>query len=375
MGIYNILYLHEAAQLGGAENSLFNLLKKIDRTVFSPIFACPGKGLFPDKLTKLGVKVYPVTFFPLRKIIGVRSVINEIRRIIRDERIDLIHSNSIRTHLYAAIAGKMEKKPVIWHERNLIDKELIDPDSLFSFLPDKIICNSRAIAGRFLKKDKLPEKISVIHNGVDIVEFNPLVTGGEIRKEFKIKPERSVIGIVSRFNRCKGHETFFRAAKIIANNGSDCVFLVGGSAVFEEDRDREKYLQDMVKCLGIDDRVIFTGFMEDMPKIYAAMDMLVLASEAESCGRVILEAMASGKPVIGTDTGGTPEIVLNGVTGLLISPKDPSVMAKAMADLLKDQSLARRMGKAGRERVERLFNIEGNVARIQNTYLKLLEER
>ena len=105
------------------------------------------------------------------------------------------------------------------------------------------------------------------------------------------------------------------------------------------------------------------------------MDMLVLASEAESCGRVILEAMASGKPVIGTDTGGTPEIVLNGVTGLLISPKDPSVMAKAMADLLKDQSLARRMGKAGRERVERLFNIEGNVARIQNTYLKLLEER
>ena len=370
----NILYLHETSEISGAENSLLNLIRKIDRDTFSPFFVLPNDGPLPLALKELEVSVFFRVFPKIRAAAGVLKTISVIRAIIREMNIQLVHSNSIRTHIYGAIAAKLESIPVIWHERNLLTQERIDPDRLFSFLPDRIICNSLAIAQRFLIWGRLPPKVRVIYNGVDTALFNPSVAGEKVKKEFAITDEECVIGIASRFNKLKGHETFLKAAQILSV-GSDVKrrlrFLVVGGAVFNEDIPREAYLHKLTRELAIDDKVVFTGVRKDMAEVFAAMDIVVLASDAEPCGRVILEAMASGKPVIATNSGGSPEMIMDGVTGYLFSPGDEAALAEKIIALVNNAHKAKDMGEQAYKRVEGFFTIEKNVLEIKKAYLEL----
>jgi glycosyltransferase involved in cell wall biosynthesis len=222
----------------------------------------------------------------------------------------------------------------------------------------------------------MPEKVYVVLNGVDTLAFNPSINGAKIREEFAIQPDEIVVGIASRFNLQKGHETFLEAAAIILscqpNLRNKIRFLIAGGAVFQSDKKREQYLLSVAEKMGISDRVIFTGFRKDMPQVYAAMDMFVLASDAEACGRVILEAMASGKAVIATNSGGTPEIVKDKETGFLIEPRNPKDLADKIAFLVNNIAVARKTGEAGRKIVEENFSIEKNVREIEKIYLELI---
>ena len=130
----------------------------------------------------------------------------------------------------------------------------------------------------------------------------------------------------------------------------------------------------MVSDLGLGGKVVFAGFREDMPEIYAAMDIFVLASYAEPCGRVILEAMSSGKPVVGTESGGTPEIIQSDVTGFLVKPRDARALADKIAYLIKNPAMAKDMGAAGRRRVEEHFSIEKNARQTERVYLEILKK-
>lgn len=375
---HNILYLHETALISGAENSLLNLINKIDRDKFNPIFACSGEGPLADKLTKMGVKVCPVDFPQIRRFFGVLPVVRQLRRVISENNINLLHSNSIRTHIYAVIVGKLAGLPVIWHQRNLIMGELIDPDRLLSFFPDKIICNSYSVARRFSIRGNILDKVQVVFNGVDTETFRSQSNANKLREEFGIKPEEFVIGIASRFNLNKGHEIFLQAAKIILfgmpGGRKDLKFMVVGGAVFDQDKSREKYLRDMADTLGIKDKVVFTGFRQDMPEVYASMDVFVLASFAEACGRVVLEAMSSGKPVIVTNSGGNPEMVKDEVNGLLFEPGNARALADKILLLANNPMLVNKMGEAGRKMAEENFGIEKNVAQTQKIYLELIRK-
>ncbi len=373
-----ILYIHETSRFSGGENSLLNLALNLDKEAFEPVFACPPGGPFVEILLKSGIKVYPVGFPAVRKLTGVLGAVVRVRKIIRDEHISLVHSNSIRTHMYAWLAGRAEKVPVIWHERNLIEREIIDPDRALSFLPDAIICNSRAIAERFINKGSLPEKVRVIHNGVDIQKFSPAASGNNMRKAFGIGSDEIVIGIASRFNKGKGHEIFLASAarllKDVPDGRRKLRFLIAGGAVFEEDKDREKYVKSLAGEYGISDRVIFTGIIKDMPDIYAAIDIFVLASLAEPCGRVVSEAMACGKPVIGTDSGGTPEMITDGVTGLLVMPGNADAIADALAILIGDKDKRLEMGRSSRQKAEKDFDISLHAKETGQLYLDMIDK-
>lgn len=373
-----ILYLQETSQISGAENSLMKLVENIDKTKFKPIFILPAEGPFSHKIRRMGVEVILINFSKIRRLTGVFRSAKEIIRIVREKNAALIHSNSIRTNIYAAIAGKLSGTPVIWHQRNLITNEIVDLDKLFSFMPDRIICNSYAIARRFTRKSDLPAAIRVIYNGVDIKEFNPAISGEKIRKEFSIRPCEVIVGIASRFNECKGHDVFFKAAKVILSEMPEIAgnlrFLIAGGAVFEQDKPRERHLRNLIKDLNIGDKVIFAGFRDDMPEVYAAMNIVALPSRAEACGRVIFEAMASGKPVVATDSGGTPEIVVDGVTGCLFKPGDVRTLADKIIFLVKNTDDANKFGEAGRRRIEENFTIEKNVEQIEKNYMELIQK-
>jgi glycosyltransferase involved in cell wall biosynthesis len=139
---------------------------------------------------------------------------------------------------------------------------------------------------------------------------------------------------------------------------------------------REK-LEELSKNLGLSGTIVFTGFREDIPRIMNMLDIVVLSSTThlEGLSRVIIEAMASSKPVIATNSGGNPEAVEDGATGLLVPPEDPNRLAKSILILIKDKTKRNQMGEAGRKRAEKLFNIEKNVFRIEKVYEELLCQR
>jgi len=371
----NILYLHETAKISGAENSLLNLVRNLDKDKFIPYFVLPEQGALGEELKGQGISVEIIPFPKIRHGLGVVRTVRKLIGLIRGRHIRVLHSNSIRTHIYAAFAAKSLGIPCIWHQRNMLQKEIIDPDRLFSFLADKIICNSAAISRRFISRGRLPEKVRVVFNGVDTNMFSPGIDGSAVRQELGIYPGEIVVGAASRFNLQKGHEVFFEAARIIVSQENEVKdkikFLVVGGAVFPEDKHREEYLKDLIVKIGIEDKVIFSGYRRDMPGIYAAMDIFVLASDAEACGRVVLEAMASGKPVIGTDSGGTPEMLQDGVTGFLFKTNNAEDLARKIVILAENRILSGQMGEAGRKFAEDNFRIEFNARKIEKIYLEL----
>lgn len=372
---FNILYLHETAKFSGAEESLLNLIRFLDREKFTPFFILPEPGQFAKKLQEADIKVFVIPLPKIRGILGVWPCAKKLFKIARENNIHLLHTNSTRTHMYGIYVARKLKIPIIWHERNVLVHERIDLDRLFSFLPDTIICNSLAIANRFLADKNLPEKVKIIYNGVDTQRFNPTVDPKPIREEFNIRPDEVLIGIGSRFNPIKGHETFFLAAATLLQDKilitPQLRFLVIGGAVFDKDKRREKYLKDLVRELNISESVTFAGVRDDMPQIYAAMDIFVLPSLTEGCGRVILEAMASGKPVVATNTGGTPEIVKDKISGFLIKPRKPALMAERISWLVNNPERAKKMGEEGRKLAQEKFRIETNVAKIEEVYKEL----
>ncbi|MBT5304058.1 MAG: glycosyltransferase family 4 protein [Candidatus Scalindua sp.] len=371
---FNILYLHNESVMGGAEISLLNLVKRLNKKFFIPHFACSKEGPFIDELRK--IEILPdFVQFPSIRLPNPVQICNTIRTlidIIKKRQIDLIHSNQPRSNLFGAIAAKIKNVPIVWHERCL-EQGRFDSDNIFSFLPDKIICNSDAVRNRFTKGERTDAKIRTIINGVDLREFNSESNGRVIREEFNIDKDELVVGTIGRIDPEKGYECFLESARIILEDLENVRFLIVGGASNKSSLALEKSLYEMSVEKGIDKNTIFTGFRRDIPQLLASMDVVVLPSGIDACSRVLFEAMAMQKPLVATNAGGTPEIVQDGITGLLTTPGDSSDMAKCIIQLLQNKELAKQYGKAGRKRVEELFTIERNIKETEYVYLELLD--
>ncbi len=371
---FNILYLHNESIMGGAEVSLLNLIKGLNKKLFRPHFTCSKEGPFIDELREM--EIYPdFVQFPSIKWPNPVKICNTIRNlihIIEKKHINLIHSNQPRSNLFGAIAAKIKNVPIVWHERCL-ESGRFDSDRIFSFLPDRIICNSNAVRNRFVKMGVINAKIRTIINGVDLTEFSPELNGNVIRSEFKIDEDEPIIGTVGRIDPEKGYEYFLESARIVSQDFKNVRFLVVGEAFNNPSLEESLYEMSVEK--GIDKKTIFTGFRRDIPQILASMDVVVLPSEIDACSRVLFESMAMKKPVVATNVGGTPEIVQDGITGLLVKPRDSSSMAKCIMKLLNNKYLAEQYGNAGRKRVEEMFTVERNIEETEKVYFELLKIR
>ena len=191
---------------------------------------------------------------------------------------------------------------------------------------------------------------------MDLREFDPEVNGRVIRKEFNIGEDELIIGTVGRIDPEKGYEYFLESARIVLQDFKNIRFLVVGGAFNNSSLERSLYEISVEK--GIDKKTIFTGYRKDIPQILASMDVVVLPSGIDACSRVLFESMAMRRPLVATNAGGTPEVVQEGVTGLLVKPGDSSEMAKCIMKLLNNKKLAEQYGSAGRKRVEAMFTNE-----------------
>lgn len=366
-----VLYLHEHAEISGGESSLLLLWEHLDRPRFQPLLMGPASGPLVEGARRLGIPTYAVEFPRFRELLTPRGwqCLGAVRHLARSAGACILHGNTPHTNLAAAWVGYHLRCRVVWHQRVLPWGREWDVERLARWLPDRIICNSAAVARRFGGPD---DQVVVIHNGVPFERFYPGAGGVSVRRELDLAPDQLAVGIVGNFTPLKNHELFLQAAAILGPNLPDVRFFVVGGEVFPENRGREAALRAETGRLGLEGQVRFFGVRQDMPAIMDALDILVSTAEAEACSRAILEAMASGTPVIGADAGGTPELIAQGKTGFLFPAGDAHALAAALLRLIEDAQLRKAMGEAARARVQEEFGIERQVREIEKVYEAIL---
>lgn len=303
----------------------------------------------------------PVFTAPTLNIKGLRGFLFSISatfkliNIIRKYKIDLIHAHYIMPPgLISVFCGMLLKvrTAITIHGSDifvLARKPLLK--SLIKFTlkkADYVFVVSDSLKNEVLKLgiEGMEDKLSVTYNTVDIKRFNPYKMTN-FKEEMKIDSERSVILFVGNLVWQKGVEFLIRAKEFL--NEDAVIVIVGDGPLFQE-------LKGIVEFEDIDG-IIFTGARDDVDNIMPAADLVVLPSVSESFGIVILEAMASGKPVVATNVGGIPEIV-NDETGIIVQPEDPVALAEAIDKILKDKYLQKKLSKAAREQVMRYTSVK-----------------
>jgi glycosyltransferase involved in cell wall biosynthesis len=220
-----------------------------------------------------------------------------------------------------------------------------------------------------------PDRVLTLFDGVDLERFNPeTVDSHAVRRELGIEEDTIVIGVVGRFSPGKGHEEFLQAARVILSQNPRVKFLIVG----EPSHGEESYGNEIRRSaapLMEKGAVIFTGFRRDIPQVMGALDILAFPSYAEAFGDVLIEAMAMKLPVVSTNCDGVLEIVVDGETGIQVPPKDAPALADGLLTLIRDPVLRKKLGEAGRLRVEKLFDLKKRTARMDELYAQILQRR
>lgn len=359
-----VMYVVPDLGVGGAERHVTTLLPRLDPTRFTSAAVCIGDEgeLFPD-LTDASIPAVALRRSRRQVIPAVVDLVRQMRRF----RPDIVITRGYNAETIGRVAATISRVPhsVVWvHHcgdpqprgrlRRLVDRAL-DPvtDAYFGV----------AEAQRTFMSDDLgypPEKIMVVHNGVDPALYDTSDDRG-VLAESEVPAGSPIVGIVAALRPEKDHACFLRAAKLVVDALPETRFLVVGDGPC---RDEAGVIADR---LGLSDHVVFTGSRSDIPRLLRAMDLFALSSYSIECfPMALLEAMASGRPAVCTAVGGVPEMLVDGVTGRLVPPRDPEALAEGMLELLSDLDLSRKMGRAARQRVESKFTLRRSVEAAQD---------
>jgi glycosyltransferase involved in cell wall biosynthesis len=383
-GVRRILFVDHTATWGGGEVALFNLVRALDPTRYQPIVVLFSDGALGDKLRGAGIETHVLamsggviharkealgggTLLRVKDVASTLAFAVRLRRFMRQQRVALVHTNSLKSDLIGGVAARAAGLPLVWHVRDRIADDYLPAKVARVFrwmcrvIPTRVIAISEAVKQTLGTNPR----VRVVHDGTPL----PPECATQPRASDRDTP---VVVLVGRMTPWKGQDVFLRAAAIVRRQFPNARFQVIGAALFGE-RDYEQQLHEIVRAEGLDDAVEFTGFRADVPDLMAQLDVLVHASTTgEPFGQVVIEGMAAGKPVVATRGGAIPEIVVDGQTGLIVPMGDPESMANAIASLLADPARAAQMGAAGRERVAGRFTIAHTAAGVQRVYDELL---
>jgi len=351
--------------VGGGEISILSFLKKLDRSEWIPVAVVPSEGAVSARCRAMGIETHVVPLPGLRRAgVSMLRSVSMLTGLIGQTGVRLLHANGSRAMLYAGLAGRIRRRPVIWHVRVAERDGLLD--RFLARLACRIIVCSRAVGHRF--DWATPGKVRCIYNGVDLSEFFPRQPSQALRQSLALSRSGPVVMSVGRFVRYKGYEYLLEAALLVRQA------MPGVHWVLVGDGELKRELENQVRLLGLEAQVHFTGWRENITELLALCDLFVLPSLGEHFGRVLIEAMAMAKAIVATDSGGVPEVVIDGETGLLVPPAQPRPLADAVLALLENQVRAEQFGRAGRRRVEALFSLERDAAAVEALYREVLGE-
>jgi len=358
--------------VGGMKQCVLLLAQGMAERGHDVELACPVPSDIAEEAAALGVPVHPLALVdPVRPLRDVACVWS-LRRLIRAGRYDVVHAHGFKAALVArpaALFGGCRNRIVTVHNHILYRdissaKKLVHRVLERSLAPlaTRIIAVSDSIRDELLAEYRLdPGRVVTIHNGIDLSPFLTLPPRAAAREALDLREDALVIGTAGRFAEQKGLRYLLDAAPAVAES-RDIVFVLGGDGPLRDD------LVARAEATGLGDRIRFPGFVRDVPGLLAAIDVYVQPSLSEGLSIALIEAMAAARPIVATTAGGSPEIVVDGVTGLLVPPAEPGSLAKALGRLLDDAELRDSMARAGRERALAEFERDSMVTRTLALY-------
>ena len=368
------LFFHWNGDLYGASRSLLRLASRLARDGHDPVVVLGQPGPLAALLTGAGVKVVRTDWMAAIERSDLRSPWALVRfaaralgsvpaylRILAKEKPRIVHTNASIV-LTSGLVARLTGRPHVWHMREGFGEfpRLWSAFQRFvSAVSTRVVCISESVASQF--DDRIRhDKVDVVHNGIPRAELRVPDRGEveRIRAHWGLE-DRVTVGVVGRINLArKGQHLLVEAAARLAQSHPDARFLVIGSP-YPGKEEEESRLRTLIAGHGLTHRFVFTGDMGDLPLIYGLLDVLVVPSPVpEPFGNTAPEAMAYGIPVVGTDLGGTAEIVRHGETGFLFPSGDADALAACIDVLLDDPRLRRELGDAGRVAFDERFEFE-----------------
>lgn len=300
-------------------------------------------------------------------------------RFLNREKIDLINAHRSEGYCFVALAARLARRnhpvrrPALVRTRGDMRPVRSNPFNRFLYgkWTDKVITSGEVIRRHLCQDLHLrADQVRTIYGSVDLKKFHPSWDRKVKRKELAIPESTKLVGMVGRVGAVKGHQYLIEAASKIVQIDSSVRFLL---AIKEEDEDILR-LKNLITQMNLSQYFILTGFHADIENLMAALDIGVVTSiGSEANCRVVLELMASGKPLVATQVGIIPEVIENGVTGLLVPPKNPEALVEAIGFLLKNPEKSRHLGQEARKVAERKFNLNRLVGETERVYQEALQ--
>jgi glycosyltransferase involved in cell wall biosynthesis len=367
----NILQTCFSRSWGGLEMQALEVTSQLSKRGHNVWLACNPNSRLSAEATKRQITVVPLDV----EGYAHPMLLWRLRNFIRHKQIDIIHcqlSKDIAT-LVPAMRLSGERIPIILSKRvgSLVHKKDFFHRATYAHV-DRVLAISEVIHQNVLDTTPVPpDRVITLHDAIDTGYFSlARVNRQRVRNEFGVGEDMIIVGMVGRFSPGKGHEEFLAAADILRKKYPAVHFLIVGEASYGEQRYEHK-IRTMCLSLGLENVVTFTGYRSDIPGVMSAFDILAFPSHAESFGVVLIEAMAMERPVVSTNCDGVLDIVVDGETGIYVHPRKPMELAFALAKLIEYPAMRERMGKAGRKRVEELFDQKRQIEKIEELYFEL----
>lgn len=369
----HVLFVAWAPFFSGAERALLLTVKHLDPARYRPHVVLGTEGDTAAAMRDSGIPcdVLPLVALDKRNAVRALSSIWRVTRTARRISAALIHSNDAPSFQPAGYAAKLRRLPVVthlrfpasdegfrWFLRPGFDRALFVSDALRS---DAMAVSPALFGGRS----------DVLHDGVVLPEPADDATRSALREELNLPAHEPVVALTGQVSEIKGIWEYVEAARLVAARGLPATFAVLGDDLKGHGALRVA-MESLVQEYGLTDRFRFLGFRTDAPRLIPAFDIITVPSHVEPLGNATLEAMASGRPVVGSRVGGIPEMVVHGETGLLVPPRDPEALADAIARLVTGRDVRLAMGRAARVRAETAFSLTTHTARLQSIYDSLL---
>jgi len=358
-----IVHSEAATSFGGQEQYIHQMMKAMRERGHHMEAVCQPHAVLTQRLRDDGFTVHTLLMDgPANFVKGVAR----LRRVLRDGGFDVLNTHSRRDTVLAGTAGRLAGTPLIVRTRHLAKRV----GSLLSYtiIPHRVTTASHFVRNHLIERGVPPSHVATVYPVVNLVSWDQPST---LREELKLAQNDIVVGCVAVMRAKKGHRALIDAIEPLIRSRPNLhlVFVGGGSPTFEE-------TQAHIAEKNLGKRVHLLGRRNDVPNLLAGFDLFALATEQEASGTVFVEAAAAGLAVVGTDVDGVPEMMENGVTGLLVPLHDQQALTEALRTLIEDPVMRSRMGAAGRRRVfeEGRFTPQAMVQSTESCYERWLKE-
>jgi glycosyltransferase involved in cell wall biosynthesis len=362
---WRILHSESSLGWGGQEVRVLAELEWMRAQGHWVALAAPPASAIAKRAQEAGI-----LFYPLRTHKALLPV--EVVRLaawLIQHRVEVVNTHSSNDGWLAGLAARLAMRPILIRSRHI---EVDYPNRFWSglafrVLPHHVITTSQRIADRLVVELGVPaDRVNCVATGVDLKRFDPKIEG-TLHRELGLASGVALVGMISVLRSWKGHATFLEAAQLLFSRLTTPVhFVIAGDGPA-----REEWTQK-IKLEPFQGRVTLLGHRADVPNVLASLKVLVLPSYAhEGIPQIILQAQAMARPVVATTIGGIPEVVADGVTGLLVPPRDAEALAENIGAALEDATLASNLGQAARAHIEKSYSLDAMGQRLLALYEKL----